>query len=390
MAKPTNNLGHKTNNLGHKKQHERAWHEGTVTAVRPGVWRAWRVRTQTPSGSTLRPSRTFKGDDAEQRAKMWARGDVEPPVLLLGHWLDRWLALATPTIDDATRLIYRRAVAACAPIAQRPLADLTADEWQGLTNRLLERWARYTVKVWRDAISTALGAAVRRGILQRNPLRDVKLPRPPEQIPRAWRQDEVDRLLTAADGGPHEAWLQFALGTGIRLGEARALLWEDVDLKARTATIRASLDNVTSRRGPTKSRRIRVVDIPDEVIPLLVAGAARQRPGESYVFGHRGKPYHASTYRCWLRNLCGRAKVRVLPPHSLRHTCASLAFDDRQPVQDVARQLGHSVQVCQTTYAHFIGDDQRRVASSLGKALRHHLGGPESAPRAKNGTREGA
>lgn len=355
------------------KTHEREWGEGTVKEVRPGVWRAWRARA---GGS--RASQTFAGAQAAERARLWARGAVEPATLLLGQWLDRWLDLTTPTVEPSTAFSYGKACDACLPLHARPLAGLTTEEWQGLTNDLLKVWTRYHVAVWRRIVSIAMRAAIP-DHLAVNPLARVKLPKPDEQPPKAWRQDEVDRLLAAADGHHHEPWLLFVLGTGVRLGESRALLRDDLDLRAKTATIRASLDDRTGKRGPTKSKRVRVIDIPDEVVPVLRALALRRSPGEELVFGHDGRPYGVNTYRGWLRNLCDQANVRRLPPHSLRHTAASLALDAGDPVQDVAHQLGHSVSICQKIYAHFIGDGQRRVAKSLGKALRHRFKGPSRA-----------
>lgn len=368
------------------KHHEREWHQGSVTEVRPGVWRAWRERVRSADGTTTRPSRTFKGENAESRAKTWAQGAVEPAVLLLGHWLDRWLALREPSISPGTRVVYRRAVDACAPLIGKPLADVTTEDFQGLANALLERWTRESVKVWRAIIGSAMRAAVPRHLTV-DPLARVRLPKRDEQPPKAWRQDEVDRLLGAAVGGRHEAWLVFSLGTGVRLGEARALRWEDVDLVAMTATIRASLDNKTAERGPTKTRKVRVIDIPDEVKPFLSEHAKRQRPGTVLVFGKAGEePYGVNTLRGFLTRCCREAKVRELPPHSLRHTYASLAFDDGVPVQDIAHQLGHSVKTCQTIYAHFIGQGLRRAARAIGKALRHRFSGPRRAKGTRNGT----
>lgn len=371
------------------KQHERAWGQGTVKEVRPGVWRAWRARAKNLGAERpTRPSRTFKGEGAEQRAKLWASGDVEPAVLLLGHWLDRWLALTRPTVSRNTYALYHRHVEACAPLARRPLAEIGVAEWQALTNDLLDTWGRYTVAIWRGNIMTALRTAVPEHLAS-VPLARVKLPKADEQPPKAWRQDEVDRLLAAAAGGIHEAWLIFTLGTGVRLGESRALRWDDLDLRARTATIRASADNRDGRIGPTKTRRVRVIDIPDEVIPMLAERAKRQKPGEPYVFGHGARPYDANAPRRWLKLTAKAAGVSPHPPHSLRHTYASLALDAGVPVQDVARQLGHTVTTLQRVYAHFIGDGQRRAANALGKALRHRFSGPKRAARAKNGTRNG-
>lgn len=362
------------------KRHDRSWGEGTVKEVRPGVWRAWRARAQTASGSALRPSRTFTGEGAESRAKTWARGDVEPAVLLLGHHLDRWLVLTRPTIARNTFNIYRRDVEACAPLADRPLADITVEEWQTLTNALLERWSRHHVAVWRGNILSALRAAVPR-YLADVPLARVRLPRADEQPPKAWRQDEVDRLLQAAEGGLHETWLLFVLGTGVRLGESRGLEIADLDLASRSATIRQSADNQDGTIGPTKSRKVRVIDVPDEIVPQLAAHIKRLPPGERYVFGHKGRPYDSNSLRRWLAIQARKAGVRPLPPHSLRHSYASLSLDAGVPVQDVARQLGHSVATLQRIYAHFIGDDQRRAAKAIGMALRHRFTGPRRIGR---------
>ncbi len=299
------------------------------------------------------------------------------------------IRVSTATVEPSTAHNYSKAIDECTPLSARPLAELTTEEWQGLTNALLTRWSRYHVAVWRQIISVAMRAAIPR-YLATNPLARVRLPKPEETPPKAWRQDEVDRLLAAAAGHHHEPWLVFCLGTGVRLGESRALLLEDLDLTAKTATIRASLDNLTSKRGPTKNKKVRVVELPDEVLPILAAHIKRQAPGTVHVFGQKSGPFHATTYRHWLRRVCDSAQVRRLPPHSLRHTAASLAFDDGVPVQDVARQLGHSVQVCQRVYSHYIGEGQRRAAKALGRALRHRFSGPKRGSGAKIGTRSGA
>lgn len=358
------------------KTHERGWGEGSVREVRPGTWRAFRARVHRPDGSTLRPSRTFQGPQAEALAAQWAKGEPEPTVLLLGVWLSRWLALRRASLDPSTFDHYQRDVLECAPLAGRPLASLTMDDWQLLTNQLLSRFARKTVAVWRGNISVALRAAIPEH-LARNPLDNVKLPKAVEQPPRVWRQSEVDRALAAAGGGVHEVWLLFCLGTGVRLGESRALLWADVDLQTRTAVIRQSADNQDGTIGPTKTRKVRVIDFPDEVGAALSEHRKRQPASEVYVFGHGGRPYDSNAPRRWLQLLCRRAGVTTISPHGLRHTYASLALDAGVPVQDVARQLGHTVQTLLRTYAHFLGDGQRRAATAIGAALQHRFSGPK-------------
>jgi integrase len=216
---------------------------------------------------------------------------------------------------------------------------------------------------------TQTALANRCGLSAENPLARVRLPKADEQPPKAWRQDEVDRLLTEVAGGIHEAWLIFSLGTGVRLGEARALLWSDVDLVARTAVIRRSADNRDGRIGPTKTRKVRTIDLADEVIPYLAEHRKRQAPGELLVFGHNGRPYDSNAPRRWLGLRCKAAGIRVLPPHATRHTFCSLALEAGVPVQDIAKQLGHTVQTMLRTYAWYIGDNQRRAVNAVGVAL---------------------
>lgn len=374
------------------RPHQRSWHEGTVREVRPGVWRAERPRVKdAATGRSSRPSRTFNGDGAEQRATAWARGDPEPTVVVLGDFLNRWLARVRPTISPNTYDSYRRHVLACKPLAGRPLAGLTPEDWQTLTNTLLTRWSRYHVAVWKGNVSVALRTAVPRHLAS-NPLAGVKLPKRQEEPPKAWTQAEVDRLLAVSAGKAHEPWLLFSLGTGVRLGEARALLWRDVDLAARTATIRASLDNNTSERGPTKTRKLRVIDLPDEVCDALAELVKRQQPGQALVFGYlpkRGKEraYRPRSYRSWLKTRCTEAGITPLPPHSLRHTCASLALARRVPVADVARQLGHSVETCTRTYSHYVNEGLRVMAGAMSGALTHRFSGAPLAIGARDGAR---
>lgn len=369
------------------KRHERNWHEGSVREIRPGVWRAWREREVRTGGKIVRPSKTFSDADAQERAQLWAKGEPEPDVMYLGQWLERWLALRKPTIAVNTYALYARAAEVCGDLRVRPIADISKDDWQELTNTLLGQWSRYSVYVWKGNISTALRAAIPK-YLTNNTIEGVTLPIAEEAPPKAWRQDEVDRLLAICAGTNHDAWVQFSLGTGVRLGEARALLWEDVDLVKQTATIRASLDNATGKRGPTKTRKLRVVDLPDELLPVLAEHAKRQAPGETLVFGHGNKPYRTSALREWLKRRCKQAGVRELTPHSFRHTYASLALADGVPVTDVAHQLGHTVETCQRIYAHYIGEGLRRAANAIGKALRNRFTGPKRANGTSNGTSE--
>lgn len=372
------------------KQHERSWHEGTVKEVRPGVWRAWQPRTPAPDGSTRRPSRTFEGKDAEARAKRWAAGDPEPAVMYLGAWLERWLALRWPRIRARTRESYQSHIEWCGDLLLRPIADITDEQWQLHTNALLEQRALGSVRNWRATMSSALTAAVPK-YLDHNPMTNVFLPKANEKLVRAFRADELAVLLKSIVGKNHELWVHASLGTGIRLGESRGLMWDKVDMEERTFLIDEALDQVSNEVGPTKNGKIRVVDFPDELVPMLSAQRARQQPSERYVFGsgRKGKPYGASTLRQWLVAACKRAKVRELGPHALRHSFATHALDAGEALKEVSETLGHSnVGITAAIYSHAVKRRRRGAANALGRIISEAVTGAPEMIGSGNGTRK--
>ena len=130
----------------------RGWQTGTVREVRPGVVRAWRSRVHRADGSTVRPSRTFYGPGAAERAERWAAGEPAPDTMYVGQWLERWLALREPRLRQRTREAYRAYVAWCGPLLLRPLAEVTDEDWQLQANRLLDERALLAVRNWRSMV----------------------------------------------------------------------------------------------------------------------------------------------------------------------------------------------------------------------------------------------
>jgi integrase len=57
--------------------------------------------------------------------------------------------------------------------------------------------------------------------------------------------------------------------------------------------------------------------------------------------------------RTWA-NACARSGVGVHRPYDLRHGFASVLLHNGHRLPEVANQLGHSVQICSSTYAHVI------------------------------------
>lgn len=57
-------------------------------------------------------------------------------------------------------------------------------------------------------------------------------------------------------------------------------------------------------------------------------------------------------------------KVKAHGTHVIRHTCASLYFRKGAKAELIAALLGHSVDVCRSTYIHFV-EEQKKAAVKL-------------------------
>ena len=69
---------------------------------------------------------------------------------------------------------------------------------------------------------------------------------------------------------PHEAdrvLVRLLAYGGLRIGEALALRWSDVELDRKMLTVRESVEDTTGRIivGPTKTYAVRTITLPDAI-----------------------------------------------------------------------------------------------------------------------------
>lgn len=349
------------------RRNEREHGSGSIKDLPNGDARAWKP----PQPDGKRPSKLFHPPDARAKAEAWLKGVVAGPSMTLALWCELWFTRRKPTLDEKSVRRYADFFAMLAPLSDRMLATLTVDDWQDLINLLIEGdpslpkeqrviFARGTIRRAKSIWSGVITAAVRAGHLRENTLLDVKLGREDDKVPRAWRSDEQQRLIAAAVGEEHEAWLHGGLATGMRFEELRQLEIYDIDLVRLTVLVRTS-----------KGGKSRLIPIPPEAAAIVAARIKRLQPGARLAFGHPdGTAYGENTFRRWLKDLCKRAKVSILPPHSMRHTYASNCIADSVDLAALAHDLGHSdIAVTARVYAHYITQRERPTARAISRRL---------------------
>lgn len=358
---------------------------GSVNRVANG----WRARWRDQAGRSR--SKTFtRKVDAERHLVATENdkasgGYVDPARgrLRVDEWHARWwpTAMGRPSSlarDDSyarTHLLPR--------FGGYRLVDVTRGEVQAWVHDLEKRLAPASIHKAVQVLSKMLEAAVRDGRLATNPCRRVELPKIEDDEARFLTPDELLALEEAML--PH--WrdlIPFLADTGLRIGEAAALRWPDIDTWGGTVRVREVLVEVrgTIQLGPPKTRagRRTVPTLTREVGERL---SERSRTPEEFVFAAPGGgPMRPNNFRRGWRKAARSAEIaEPLPtPHTLRHTAVAHWIAAGVDPYRLAKWAGHrSVATIYRVYGHLLDTDavaEREALSAIRAAARERRARP--------------
>jgi integrase len=303
---------------------------------------------------------------------------------MLSAYLERWLADAVRhSVRPKTYMDYDLCVRRLLPhLGRVRLRALTPEHIQHALGKLLEGGlAPRTVRQVHMVLRRALKQAVLWRMLASNPSDAVKPPRADHNEMRTLSEDEVRRLLTATAGMRHHSLWVFLATTGVRLGEALALRWSDIDFSLSRATIRRSLQR---QRGvglafvePKSARSRRSVPIPPETLDVLKAQLRsldddREQAGDLWqerdlVFPNPMGRERDMAYLCVsFHKALERAGLPRMRIHDLRHTAATHLLTKGVHPKVVQDLLGHStIAITLDTYSHVMPALAKEASSLL-------------------------
>jgi integrase len=143
--------------------------------------------------------------------------------------------------------------------------------------------------------------------------------------------------------------LLLAIHTGLRVGELRALRWENVDLGRGVIHVRESA-TIADAIKPPKNNRFRDVDLSDRALTALKAHRHLRGP---FVFCHSdGSILKEHECKHGPKTACRRAKLRTVGWHVLRHTFASHLAMRGVSMRTLQELLGHGSLAMTQRYAH--------------------------------------
>jgi integrase len=174
----------------------------------------------------------------------------------------------------------------------------------------------------------------------------IRAPRVKNRIPKKATQSDV-KILLDSDLAP-DLRRAFLLGcyAGMRVAEAAALDWGDVDSDACTITVREG-----------KGGKSRVVDVSPLLIDWLGVGQGNVVSGAADAYGPGQLQRRL--------NRAIRAAGLKITTHALRHRWGMVAYQSTGDLLAVAEMMGHSSINTTKIYAQASSDVKKKIAAAV-------------------------
>jgi len=228
----------------------------------------------------------------------------------------------------------------------RAAESITASELEAKleTARAGNHWAPATVNHHHTAISLCFRLAIAKDKAKENPARKIRrIPEDNNRV-RYLSEDEEKKLRDAmrskTEWAEHEPELDLALHTGLRRTDLyQRLVWENVDLSLRVATI-------------PKSKNDEPVHIPlnPSAIRALTVFRTRGDGTGRVVRNLDGETLNVNAH--WFPDAIRAAGIKDFRWHDLRHTYASRLRQRGVPLGHIAELMGHKGLSMTRRYAH--------------------------------------
>lgn len=211
----------------------------------------------------------------------------------------------------------------------------------------------------------------REGTVVSNPAELLVLPKGRSRLPKVLKSVEVGRVLGVAEerrskpDAPPEAWRDLALvevlyDAGLRVGEACALRFEDIDFEKGWVRVEQG-----------KGGRDRVVPLADLACVAIEGYVAHGRTelasrnaerSDALFLNTRGKPMTTRDARRIIARVGGIAlDGRPMWPHLLRHSFATHLLEGGADLRSVQELLGHTDVGSTQIYTHITSERLRTV-----------------------------
>jgi|TARA_B110000495_G_C22928790_1_gene542860 integrase/recombinase XerC len=219
------------------------------------------------------------------------------------------------------------------------------------------RVGRVTLRNYASGLKTFFKYWIRQGVLDRNPLDGLILPKPAKKLPIFLTEKQVVslldgpiKLLESEELEPFQAWrdrliLELLYGAGFRVSELVGLRYGDVSFDEGVARIVG------------KGGKSRTCPLGRMALAVLEKWKGEFAPSTKFddfvIIGKQGRNCSARQVQLMLKRYLRLAELPMdITPHKIRHSYATHLLDNGADLRLVQELLGHSKLSTTQIYTH--------------------------------------
>lgn len=286
-------------------------------------------------------------------------------VITLSQFILRWEPLAFPQYKPGTQRNFKSALRSLVPVfGDRQLSDITSESIQRFISTVKSgpSHVRNLVKclkaIWTSARTW--------NYVTHDPFAGLLFPKTTKSQRHHFSEEELGKILGAAKDDKTLYWI--LAQTGLRIGEALALRWEDINEDDRTLSVRGSVWRGTLQSAKTAAA-IRSIPLSANLWNHLQAYRASWRSNDlQLLFSARnGKPLRADRILTdQLHPLLKSLNIKKTGYHAFRHANATLLDKMNVPMKVRQHRLGHAnAKTTLQLYTHVIDASARDTADQF-------------------------
>ena len=362
--------------------------EGNITKRKDGRWECsimvgfqkdGRRRRKSFYGKTRKEALDKMHEFKQKVADGLINLDETPiiqPDILFSEWADTWYEGHKDSISKTTQQSYKYTLVTLKEkIGERPVNSIKAMDIEDLLRTLREEGKSdsYVAKA-RGMLFQIMNKAEANELIRRNPVACVEKMRAnkPMEAKEAFTADEVQRLMHDL---PHDKYgdsIRLMLGTGIRMQELLALEPRLIEEDGSVIHIRQAVKTVAGRveiRPPKSRDSLRDVLVPKGLREIVIGLRSTedkfiiQSPKKEQLFDPKKYRDKSKDYI----EIVG--DVRVLTPHSCRHTYVSQMKALGVDLATIQSMVGHADLDMTQHYLHVQSPVKQKAVEAFDQAF---------------------
>ena len=228
-----------------------------------------------------------------------------------------------------------------------------------------------------------------RKLIKENIMLEIPRPKKEKYISEVFNLKEINIFLNHIKGHKFELEMNLALFYGFRRSELLGLRFSVIDFDNNTILVNTKITSSEKEKLVPKQKMkndssYRIMPLLDSIKKLIIQRMERikkdkhffksiyTKKWEGFVcVGENGeliKPDRVTRTFRKLINECGLKKIRL---HDLRHSCATLLYEQDIQLKDIQMWLGHSdIQTTANIYSHFDYTRKEKTGKIIEKSLK--------------------